>query len=371
MDLQANGTQLAVEQARVWVFELAYGQLVAGLMLEFQDVAGTAAPRAFPELLADVDNRRHDVRLGERSIWETCLDACAACAAALQGRRLGPDMHHMTFYPAQTLDRSELDLDAVQRLVSRRDAPSRREHLTVRTPAEGNRYHEMLVAVTPGASAFAGHHGDVELAYWLSAIQLIGGLSALRSIQRRAHERLRHLRQTAQTRELTDLKEERERLSKASAELASLLLDLSFGVEAYLDMRMLIPSLPVEEYHRELGIALGIPRGCEVTASMLDRLSTVLDAERVGIAEREQEQVEKFRGRIERFSFVAGGVAVMAAALGLVFAYLGTNVREVEGSGSSIASLGTFGIAYAAIIAALVVSGLTAFVLAQRRPGDD
>ena len=310
-----------IDVAVVWslLFGLPFGGLVAGLLLEYEDRRSPAQARAIPALFEDVDRRRDELAFGSSEpvkLIDVCRDGHRE---ATDGLRLGGDMHHVTcLAPAVVGDTLAPDAHRLQRLVSRRDAPSRSGFLTARLPAEANRYPDAVAALTPGATVLGGQEAVLELAIVLSAVQALAALAALRQIQRRAFAALGELRAPGSE------SSQRSWLEARSEELRDLEVDLSFGVEAYLDMRILVPSLPVEQFHSELVDALAIERGARVSGAMLTRLAAAIDAEEtaLGLVERD---------RADRWRAAAGTLGAVAIALSLLLSFMGINATEVDG----------------------------------------
>jgi hypothetical protein len=296
---------LGVVRAWTWLFATPFGGFVAGLTLDFVDRDRPGEVHAFPRLFDDVDGGRDDIEIAGRPLIDACTDGLPAAA----GLQLGPDMHNILMLPPNLAGtRLEVDLDVLQRLVSRRDEASRQDFLTVRLPPEGNRYADMLLGVTPGATAVAGQPHSVEVALTLCAVQALAALSSLRQMQRRAFAMLFALRNASAD------------VTRSAAELQQLELDLSFAVEAYLDVRPLIPSLPVEQYHDALVEALRLPRGAETTGGMVERLVSAFELRRSDDDQRRQ-----------RFwSAVGGAVAFVAIPLGVLLSFLGISADEVR-----------------------------------------
>jgi hypothetical protein len=204
-------------------------------------------------------------------------------------------------------------------LLSRQVGTSRGEFLTARFPAEPNRYTDRAAAVTPGATALSNQEGTVEIAVVVSAVEVLAGMSVLRDIQRRCFEALRRLRGVSPV--------DRGWLTQSLHELRDLEVDLSFGVEAYTDMRLMVPSLPVEQLHRALVESLALERGIAVTSGVLARLGSALSAE--DLALREDDET---RAGLRR---TAGALAAgLAAVVALPLAFLGVNATEVSASRS-------------------------------------
>lgn len=347
-----------VHRVRTWLFAHPYGGYVAGLTLDYSDLRGLGvAP--LPELFADVDAGRWGLSVEGRPLIEACLDDLPD----LVGLRLGADMHHLTFIsPGPWTGGAQLDRQLLMALVSRRDAPSRDEFLTARFPAEPNRFHDGAAAVTPGATAAAVGSSALELTFVLCAVQAMASLSSLRQIQRRAYSALSALRGPEDTADLDWLAYNARRLSELE-------LDLSFGVEAHLEMRLLVPSLPVEQYHRELVDTLGLARGARVTGTMLARLSTAIEAERTALSAGQRDADERrFRREEERersFRWTSGLVALVAVPLTLIFGFLGANTSQLRNSPSIWSSeVLPF---YAALLGVVALAASLGYALARLR----
>lgn len=319
--------QVDLHDASTMLLSMPSGAHVVALWLTYE-VRGRQMFRPLPELYDVIDAGRWSM-----VIRDTDLLSCAvAGGTAVPDRlRLGPDFHAVTFLPPGAWEISdELDIDLAQRLVSRQDRPSRRAFMTARLPAEGNRYPDMLTAVTPGASAVAGHAEAACTALFLSASEVVACLSSLRQLQRRAFARLTTLETQP---DAETLEEQLTIIETDAAELRTLQLDLSFSVECFLDIRLLVPSLPVQQFHRELIEALAVPEGARVTGAMLSRLESASSARAQELAvQRDRNEV---RARLERddrrarTQNVVGLLAAIAIPITLIVAFLGANVSEV------------------------------------------
>jgi hypothetical protein len=331
---------ISVTHLRTWLFALPAGALVAGLSIDFDDRRRTATLQPLPSLFADIDRDRDALRVGG-------LGALAACATGVDlspdDLRFAGDFHGvLALAPGALPAHPDLDRALLMALVSRRAGPSRGEFLSARFPSEPNRYYDMAAAVTPGATALAGHPPEVEMATVLCAVQAIAALATLRYIQRQAFTALEELRKGEA--------QESGWLSERLAELRTLEVDLSFGVEASLDQRLLIPSLPVEQLHRAMVEALSIDRGAAVTGTMLVRLATAIRAE-----ESRAIAVERQRSQARRTA--AAAAAGVAGVVALPLGFLGTNSSQVS-PGRSMFDLAYYW-PYYLVLVAIVIS--TAF----------
>lgn len=364
VSLPRAAAELQVTHAWTWLFAMPHGAMVAGLALEFADRVSPGETRPLMSLLHDVDTERECLEVDGRPYLEVCCDGASLDFAG--------DMHHLTFLPPDALQHGPAERDLVQRLVSRRDQRSRPEYLTARFPPEGNRYEDMVLALTPGASVVGGHDAGVELTLVACAIQALASIASLRAVQREAFQALAEMRGPDET-------SVPAWLDRQSLRLRDLELELSFGVEAYVDFRILVPSLPVEQYHRELLEALAIPSGSAVASTLLNRLGDAVKVERIQLEERRARQDDR---RWRLWSAIGGAVAFVGVPLGVVFGYLGANVEEVSGPQgappSSLFDLERFAVPYLVILTLFVIGALAARAvagrfdagLAGRRPAD-
>jgi hypothetical protein len=363
LSLPSAESLIVPKAGRTWLFEMPAGGMVAGFTIDFCFRDGSPGEmRPCPELFDDIDAGRYELRLGGTPLLDVCLDD-------LEEDELRPtwgaDIHRLLFAaPGSLKAEVDLDRDFAQRLVSRRADGSRPDFLTVRLPREANRFPDFLCAVTPGASAVAGHPPEVELALTVSAVTALSALSSLRESQRRAFADLSELRGPRPAGQAST-RDRRALLKQRLEELADLRLATSFGVETYFDLRLLIPSMPVVEFHHELIEALGIPGSAEVTERILTRLSQGIEAEAEEIAADERVADER---RWRTWSAVGGSIAAVAVPLSLIFGFLGINVEDVEAR-TSMGDLSRYGWYYLGIVgvvALVVLAGLAYVSLSYR-----
>ncbi|HEY5197801.1 MAG TPA: hypothetical protein VIJ51_12330 [Solirubrobacteraceae bacterium] len=198
----------------------------------------------------------------------------------------------------------------------RSDRPQRSdrpEHLTARFPSEPNRYVASAAAVMPGSSVLGGQAPDIELSMILAAAQALASLATIRGIHNRAAAALTELPQ--------DKRPPLALLQHVAATVSDLDLELGFGVEAQLSIRIRVPLLPVEQYYESLLGMLGMKSAVQVTSDMLSRLTRVLQAR--------QTETEARRAKV--VGIVGAGVGVASAVaipLTLILAFVGSNVRQ-------------------------------------------
>jgi hypothetical protein len=340
--------EIEVTAARTWLFLLPLGALVAGLSIDFLDRRASTTLDPLPNLFADLDRDREALRIGTSGVLTACLEGCEEVPGDLS---FAGDFHGVLLVASDSLPSGEeLDRQLLMSLVSRRASPSRDDFLTARFPPEPNRYYDMAAAVTPGATALTGHPPEVELAVVLCAVQAIAALASLRHIQRRAFAALRTLREHG--RQVDGW------LGERLDELRALEVDLSFGVEASLDQRLLVPSLPIEQIHRAMVEALSIERGAAVTGTMLVRLATA-----IGVEESRLVEAERRRSQARRTA--AAAAAGVAGIVALPLAFLGTNDAQVS-AGRSMFDLGYYWPYYSVLIAIVVLTATLARVYVLR-----
>jgi hypothetical protein len=345
--------EIDVLGARTWLFCLPSGSVVACLELSFHD-RHSATARPIPQIFDVVDVGRSELVIGGQPL----LDACSRRRHQfLESLCLGGDMHHIWCLGDGAISRSlTLDKELLMQMVSRRAESSRGEMLSASFPLEPNRFADQAAAVTPGASVLAGQSRPVELSMVMCAVQALGSLSFLRQTQRDAFSALASLRNPASN-SLTQLVVQTQRLK-------ALEVDLSFGVEAYLEQRLLVPSLPVEQLHSALVDSLALPQGAQITAKMLQRLTGALEAE-AGVLSVEAADREEHRRRLRAIALAraerrasarrvaAASAAGVAGLVALPLTFLGANIKEVDDQ-RSLFHLNY--VPYYAIILAIVVA---------------
>lgn len=345
--LSASGHALTVESLCSWLFVLPSGTLVAGLTVDYRlRLDGSLPP--IPELYRDLDRDRDGLQISGEALLAAC---CPDAVTRIGTLRLGGDFHGITMLPSAGLRLGmKTDRHLLQRLVSRAAEPSRDEHLTVRCPPEANRYLHMAAGITPGAMALIGHEPVIEASAAVCVVQALAAISGLRVIQRRGFHSLSSLRSAVAA--------DPDWLARRRLELRELELELSFSIEAYLDIRLLVPSLPIEEINRALADALCLERGAAVAGTMLARLGSAIQAEAEALAARERVAAHARRTAAAAAAGVAGIVA-------LPLAFLGVNSREVSAS-RSMFDVGHYWPEYAVLVGVVVLTALAALLYVRR-----
>ena len=261
-----------VAGARIWLFRLPSGQIVAALSLDAQC-----------ELIDTIDLLEDcyfgDVQIGEQSVAQYAL-ALATQLGADGGSEAEflPERHQMVLGGAQPAEESE---DVLQRLVYRTDLPYRKEYSAIRYPAELNRRPGWLAAVGPYVSVICGHSDFIENAVFLSAVQAVGAAAQLRAIRQAAYADVRLFRDLEATGGTT--RDRRRALERIADQLGDLELELSYSVEASGDLGLLVPSLRVESFHNALYESMSLAGKAVTVGRMLQRLGSAISAELTAI----------------------------------------------------------------------------------------
>lgn len=226
--------------------------------------------------------------------------------------------------------------------------------LSVRTPAVLNNPGVTVVAHGRGVSVIGGWDPAAENALGIGALVLVCALGVLQRARHQAFDAL-SLNERAK---LASTGDARTLVSELSAQLNELQLDLSFGVEAYVDS-VLIPDLVVERFQTSLRDGMGIADALANTSRMLERLQSVIQARLSALSAAASDQEEQ-RHRI--FSLIIAIGSMISLPPALLLAFFGVNGREVDES-ASMFDLSRYWPAYLLAwvpFAALVVAGVMA-----------
>ena len=309
-----------VAGARIWLFRLPSGQIVAALSLDAQC-----------ELIDTIDLLEDcyfgDVQIGEQSVAQYAL-ALATQLGADGGSEAEflPERHQMVLGGAQPAEESE---DVLQRLVYRTDLPYRKEYSAIRYPAELNRRPGWLAAVGPYVSVICGHSDFIENAVFLSAVQAVGAAAQLRAIRQAAYADVRLFRDLEATGGTT--RDRRRALERIADQLGDLELELSYSVEASADLGLLVPSLRVESFHNTLYESMSLAGKAVTAGRMLQRLGSAISAELTAIESIERRGDENRR---IRYAVAVGFVSALAIPASLILAFLGINASQVNSARS-------------------------------------
>jgi hypothetical protein len=202
--------------ARIWLFALPSGQVVAALSLDVE-----CALIEVIDLLEDCYFT--DVHAGEATIEQYALTMAAQLGAVTTGGHdFLPERHEIVFdeSPAPDVEDGE---DLIQRLIYRADLPYRKQYSAIRYPAELNRRPGWLAAVGPYVSVICGHPDFIENSIFVSAVQAVAAAAQLRAIRQAAHADVRQFRDFEATRGTTA--DRRRTLERIADQLGDLELD--------------------------------------------------------------------------------------------------------------------------------------------------
>jgi hypothetical protein len=235
--------------------------------------------------------------------------------------------------------------DLLQGYMSSAGRSNRVHHLTAHYPSEPNRYQHTAAALVPGASVIGGQSHDNEVSMVLAAAQALAGLATIRRIHDQASLALEAVP--------TDTRSRFTLLQEVANTVSRLELDLGFGVEAQLSIRIRVPLLPIEQYYECLVGLLGMQRAVDITSEMLNRLMKVLLARQAEAEARRATVV----GAVGWALSVATGVAL---PLTLILAFEGSNVRQALTTAQapqaySVFDLSHFGVYYLALFSPVIL----------------
>lgn len=245
--------------------------------------------------------------------------------------------------------------DVVSRILYRTDPPYRQEVMKLAYPAGLNRGSGRFAAVTPYVSFIYGHEDYVDYSVFLTTVQAVGTAAQFSEIWYRAYHLIRMFRSEKQQ-DVVGL-QRRQDLEDLVDELGNLQLDLSFSVETSADLGLLIPSLRIESFHRELYDVLELPARAHTVSRMFDRLESSIQSELTAIDIRERNEKE---AKQRDWSFAAGFLSSVGVPLGFLVAFFGINASQVEAQRSIFDHHYLWAYAVAAVIALLPVTVLVA-----------
>jgi hypothetical protein len=279
-----------------------------------EEVAGVLAATCFD---------RSRLRVRGRPILDWLRDEIAASGRRAPDRlAFGRDVHQCVFPGGLLLDeirRGAPYWHIVYRVADRADGE---ERTGIFRPAALNYPDATVVGHGRGVSVLAGWTEPVENTFALVAITLVTALGVLHRARRNAFLAMSQGGRA----DLDSTGEARALVSELSARLNELQLDLSFGVEAYLDS-VLVPELVIGSFQRSLCEAFTVVEGLEHTSRMLERLDAVLEIRRSTLEAAVQEQHER---RDRMFSGIVAVGSLIAVPPAILLAFFGANATEVD-----------------------------------------
>ncbi|MER6346768.1 hypothetical protein ACWC10_27410 [Streptomyces sp. NPDC001595] len=218
----------------------------------------------------------------------------------------------------------------------------------------------MLSAHGRGVSVQAGWAPHVENGLALVAVGMVSALAVLQRTRLAAFAMMR-----ANERALTDSPQDvRELISRLSAGVNELQLDLAFGVEAYVDS-LLIPEMLMEGFQSSLRDTLGIRDSLDNSARMVERLTSVINARSAALDAALAERDER---RDRTISGLVAAATLIALPPTLLLAFFGVNGSNVD-EHRSILDLGKYGVAYLLAWLPFIVLVVIGYLLLRRAGG--
>jgi hypothetical protein len=266
--------------------------------------------------------KRDQLRIHGLPILDWLRDKAEATGLQLPANlELGRNVHQCVF-PGGSLLKGIRDGDRLWRLVYRVAAPTEPDReIGIFRPPHLNYPGLAVVGHGRGVAVVAGFAESVENAYILISIMFITGLDVLR---RTRHDLFDAITAASKSPITSDAKV-RNLISQLPAQLNELQLDLEFGVESYLDSTLL-PEFVIETFQQSLCEAMGVRVGLEHSSRMLDRLTSVINAQRLALDAAAQEQTER-RDRLFSGLLAAGSIMALPPALLLAFFALTPETR--------------------------------------------
>jgi hypothetical protein len=216
-------------------------------------------------------------------------------------------------------------------------SPGRGSRLGVRTPPALNNPGETLVAHARGVSLIAGWGEQVENVLALGATTIVAALGVLHRARDLAFDALELNQRTR----LVSTADARELVARLSARLNEVQLDLSFGVEAYVDS-VLIPELVMDSFQASMRSAADLDTGLANTSRMVDRLAAVIQTRAAVLDAATQDEHER-RGRVFNVMLAVG--SLLALPPSLLLAFFGVTSPDVDPA-RSVLDLGRYWLAY-------------------------
>ncbi len=250
----------------------------------------------------------------------------------------GRDVHQIVYPSGKLLDQliptGDFSNDKLTQIIYRGTIQSSG---TMRAPLELNSPGCTLVVHGRGVSVIGGWAPHVENSLAVIAATLVSTLGVIQRTRRNAFRALRLNEETF----LKSTNEARELVSQLSARLADMQLDLSFGVEAYIDS-VLVPELLVESFQASLRESVDVVNSLTNTSRMVERLQSVIDARWSGLEANFQAARER---REKVVSYVIAVVTLFALPPALLLSFFGVSSSDLNPR-TSILDLSTYWKAY-------------------------
>jgi hypothetical protein len=281
----------------------------------YQEIASTLAQTCF---------QRDDLMVDDEPLLRRVERVLLAGAVGEDPLSFGLDVHQIVFPSNKLQDSLRADFDeSVSNIVFRGTTLGAG---AMRKPAALNYGGHAFAAHGRGVSVLAGWANPVENVIIAIATTIVSTLGVVQRTKRSAFSAL-VLNENAMLRSPGDA---RELISGLADRLMIMQLDLSFGVEAFLDS-VLIPELIVESFQTSLCDALGTTDALRNTSRMLERLQSVISARLTALVGAVQSRIER-RGKI--FSGVGLLGTILALPPAMLLSFFGVNATNVDDSAS-------------------------------------
>ncbi|ADP79561.1 hypothetical protein FraEuI1c_1499 [Pseudofrankia inefficax] len=320
---RGGGTAATIRAARLWLFDVQAGPIVAVLSVDLD-----CEPLVLIPFLEDL--YYDDLTIGGSPIDGVAADLLDGVDAAVRhsaGSRLEltSQRHQMVFTSAT------LPEDSVQRLIYRADLDANPQYSSIQYPAELNRRPTSGAAVGAYVSVLAAQQDYIENCALLSSVQVVAASCKIRRVRFAAYETLLRVRELGTTRATMSRPERRAELARLHETLAEQELALTFGVEAACEIGILVPALRVENFHRQLVACTGLRDSIETVSTMLARATSVLAAE-----EGSQTALDAQRQDLRRLRYgvTIGLLSTIAVPIGIILGFFGGNYTQVDGNRS-------------------------------------
>lgn len=304
---------LAPASAELAVLATPRGDITLVLDCEF---AGRTAADALAAWLADTCFDRDLITLGDRPL----LDVLSGRLALREPLAFGQNVHQLVF-PGGELREELLGADTARQAVVLTGIVHR-GRTTAAEPPHLSSHGSTLSAHGRGVSVHAGWAEHVENGLTLVAVGMVSALAVLQRTRLAAFAAMRANEQAS----ASSPYEVRSLISRLSAGVNELQLDLAFGVEAYVDA-LLIPDSVMETFQSSLRDALGIRDSLENSARMVERLTSVISARSAAL---DAELSERDDRRDRTVSVLVAVATLIALPPTLLLAFFGVNATTVN-----------------------------------------
>ncbi|MFI5800633.1 hypothetical protein [Streptomyces sp. NPDC051677] len=350
---------LALTGARILLVTTPRGDATLLLDCDFADETPADAVASW---LAGTCFDRHAIHLGARPL----LDALTDRLGLSEPLAFGQNVHQLVFpggrlreelLHAQNTDETLLAEPLGEMIYrGRLPGPAAAHPGAARVP-HLHHHGVTLTAHGRGVSVQTGWAPHVENGLAVVALCMVSALSVLQRTRLAAFDVMRANEQAP----AHSPAEIRTLISRLSAGVNELQLDLAFGVEAYVDS-LLIPEMVTEGFQSSLRDTLGVRDSLDNSARMVERLTSVINARSAALDAALAERAER---RDRTVSGLVAAATLIALPPTLLLAFFGVNGTNVDDH-RSIFDLREYGTAYVVAWLPFVALVLIGWVLLRR-----